>query len=208
MSLVCWGVLKETDKYHLWSKSPDVRSERSPINNCKSSIRWNYVLSSTTFSEQGQLPVSAVLRNLDPNQKRSDLKWMMGRFSVFSTMDRALVWPRPLSGCVHGFKSWSSVSRVSFWVGWVFCVFQEKCLSVLKKIMCFFSQRKPQLSRRMQMSPQHPQTASGGALRKTEGEKWNNNKGIMARSATLWPGHTARNRAFSPRVETQLRDYH
>lgn len=71
-----------------------------------------------------------------------------------------------------------------------------------------FSQRKPQLNRRMQISAQLPQTASGGALMKTEGEKCNNNKGIMAHSATLWPGHTAGNTAFSPRVEMQFRGYH
>lgn len=71
-----------------------------------------------------------------------------------------------------------------------------------------FSQRKPQLNRRMQISARLLQTASGGALMKTEGEKCNNNKEIMAHSVTLWPGHTARNTAFSPRVEMQFRGYH
>lgn len=96
------------------------------------------------------------------------------------------------------------------------------CVLLSMRLMCFwgkalvhvwennvlFSQRKPQLSRQMQISPRLLQTASGGALIKTEGEKRNNNKKIMAYSATLWPGHTAWNTAFSPRVEMQFREYH
>lgn len=74
------------------------------------------------------------------------------------------------------------------------CPFECVCVSVCvsgkvleraREYNVLFSPRKPQLNRRMQMSARLLQTASGGALMKTEGEKCNNNKEIMAHSEAL-----------------------
>lgn len=62
MSLVCWGVLKETDKGHLWTDATDCRSKRSPSTTVKVAPGGTMFILLLYSAKRGSLPLSLLSR--------------------------------------------------------------------------------------------------------------------------------------------------